>query len=86
MGVEPGFSHYRLGVFENRVLRGIFGFKRRKWREVGEDCIMRSLNKCCYGDQIKDEMGGTCSMPGRDEKCIQNFGRNTRREETTRKI
>jgi hypothetical protein len=29
-------------VFENRVLRRIFGPKW-KWREAGEDCIMRSF-------------------------------------------
>jgi hypothetical protein len=29
-------------------------------------------------------MGGECSMHGID-KCIQNFGRKIRREETTRK-
>jgi hypothetical protein len=29
-------------VFENRMLRRIFGPKR-KWQEVGEECIMRSF-------------------------------------------
>jgi hypothetical protein len=29
-------------VFENRVLRGIFGLER-KWQETGEDCIMKSF-------------------------------------------
>jgi hypothetical protein len=29
-------------ISENRVLRRIFGPKRRKWQEVGEDCIIRS--------------------------------------------
>jgi len=32
-----------------------------------------------------DEMGGACSTHGRDEKFIQNFGREIWREETTRK-
>jgi hypothetical protein len=50
------------------------------WREAGEDCIMRSFITCMLhhilsGDQVKeDEMGGACSMHGRCEKCIQNFG------------
>jgi len=33
-----------------------------------------------------DEMGVACSMQGRDENCIQNFGWKTRREETSWKI
>jgi hypothetical protein len=35
----------RLRVFENRVLRGIFGPKM-KWKETGEDYIMRSFITC----------------------------------------
>jgi hypothetical protein len=50
----------RLRVFENRVLRGVFGPKRRKRGEAGEDCIMRSFI-------MEDEMGGTCRTHGRDE-------------------
>jgi len=34
------------GVFENRVLRRIFGPKRGKWLEDGEDCIIRSFVTC----------------------------------------
>jgi hypothetical protein len=30
-------------------------------------------------------MGGACSSHGIDEKCIENFGRKTSREETFRK-
>jgi hypothetical protein len=33
---------HRLRMFENRVLRRIFG-RKGKWQEAGEDCIMRSL-------------------------------------------
>jgi hypothetical protein len=33
---------HRLRVFENRVLRRIFGHKRVE-REAGEDCIMGSF-------------------------------------------
>jgi hypothetical protein len=45
-----------------------------KWREAGEDCIMRrfitwTLHKYYYGDQIEeDEMGGTCSTNGSAKK------------------
>jgi hypothetical protein len=31
--------------------------------------------KYYYGGQIKDEMRGACSTHGRDEECVQNFGR-----------
>jgi hypothetical protein len=33
----------------------------------------------------EDAMGKTCSMPVEGEKYVQNFGRKTWREETTRK-
>jgi hypothetical protein len=52
----------RLRVFQNRVLRRIFGPKRD---EVA-------------GSWIKEhEMRGARSIHGRDEKYIQNFGRET---------
>jgi hypothetical protein len=35
-------EEYRLKVFENRMLRMIFGSKKRCWR-AGENCIMRSF-------------------------------------------
>jgi hypothetical protein len=60
----------RLRVFENRLLRRIFGPKRDEvtgeWRKLQ----MRSLMIClltiyCSGDKIeKNEMGGVCSMYG----------------------
>jgi hypothetical protein len=36
----------RLRVFENRVLRRVFGSKRDEVRGNGENCIMRSLGIC----------------------------------------
>jgi hypothetical protein len=50
-----------LRVFENGVLRRVFGPKRdevtREWRKVH--------NEDCSGDKIKKtEMGGTCSVYG----------------------
>jgi hypothetical protein len=43
-----------------------------------------ALHQKLLGDQSKeDEVGGTCSMNGRDEKYIQNFSWNTSSEETT---
>jgi hypothetical protein len=49
MGVKLDLSfreEHRLKVFENRVLRRISGPKWEKWREAGEDCIMRSFITC----------------------------------------
>jgi hypothetical protein len=37
---------HRLRVFENRVLRRIFGPKREEVAEAGKDCIMRSFITC----------------------------------------
>jgi hypothetical protein len=70
---------------ENRLLRGIFGPRGRKWQEAGEDYMMMSfitctLHKILLGNEIEgDEVGGTCSTHGKYEKCIQNFGRNLKR-------
>jgi hypothetical protein len=61
-------------VSENRVLRRIYG----------KECKIRSLTQYYKGGHIKkDEMGMTCSIRGRDEKCIQSFGWKTCMEETT---
>jgi hypothetical protein len=38
-------------MLENRVLRGIFGTKR-KWRETGEDFIMRSFITCTLHEML----------------------------------
>jgi len=56
----------RLRVFENRVLKRIFGSKRDEvtgeWRKLHNE----ELNDlCCSGDKIeKNEMGGTYSAYG----------------------
>jgi hypothetical protein len=69
----------RLRVFENKVLRRIFGPKRDevtgKWRRL----LTRSFMLCTphqyhSGDQVKKtEMGRTCGTYGREERCIQDF-------------
>jgi len=49
MGVKRGRSlreKRRLRVFENRVLRRIFGSKRDEVTGNGENCIVRSLMIC----------------------------------------
>jgi hypothetical protein len=48
------------------------------------DCFKASVIE--QVDQIKeDEMGGSCSTHGGDEKCIQNFGWKPQGEETIQK-
>jgi hypothetical protein len=39
-------EEHRLRVFENRVLRRIFGPEGMKWEEDGENCIMRNSIVC----------------------------------------
>jgi hypothetical protein len=56
--------------------------RERKWWDSGDDCIMRSFPKY-QGNEIKDDdMGGASNTYGREEKCVQNFGRETWGEET----
>jgi hypothetical protein len=64
----------RLRVFENRVLRRIFGPKRDEvtgeWR--------RLLTKYHSSDQIKKtEMGRTYGTYGEEERCTQGFSGET---------
>jgi hypothetical protein len=70
-------------VFENRVLRGIFGPKRDEVTGSAENYITRSLIICTphqilFGNQIqKTEMGGAWSTYGEQARCIQGFGEET---------
>jgi len=68
-------EEYNFRVFENNVLRRIFGPKIGKYQETGKNHIMRSFVSCTpsnvKSDQIKeDEMGKACIMHGRDKKFI----------------
>jgi hypothetical protein len=36
-------EEYTLNMYENKVLRRIFGPERRSWRMVEKKCIMRSF-------------------------------------------
>ena len=66
-----------LRLFENRVLRRVFGTKRSEETGGGENYIMRSLMNCsaqpwCVGDKIKNnEMGAACSACG--ERVVYRF-------------
>jgi hypothetical protein len=64
-------------VFENRVLRRIFGLKRDElmggWRKLHNEELhnLYSLPEYNQNYEVKeDEMGRACSMHGGDEKSI----------------
>jgi hypothetical protein len=55
-----GFQHWSLilkeecgcRVFEKRALKRVFGLKKEKWKEWGENYIMRSFNGLHYSPNI----------------------------------
>jgi hypothetical protein len=56
--VSHNEEEYRLRVFENRVLRGIYGPKRKSCHEIGGNCVLRIdtlTNKFTYYDTIYDK-------------------------------
>jgi len=73
----------RLRLFENRVLRRIFGPKQDEiigdWRKLhNEERNDVLLTKYYSGDQIdKNEIGGTRSKYGGEERCMWDFGGET---------
>jgi hypothetical protein len=73
-------DEHRLRVFENRVLRRIFG---PKGDEVTGEC--RKLyndelrNLYSSPDQVKEnEVSGSCGTHGRGEESVQGFGEKAR--------
>jgi hypothetical protein len=76
-------------VFENRILRRIFGPKRDEVTENGGSCTVRNFIICTHpqislAGQVKaNEVGGAYSTRGRGEKSVQGFGGKARRKETT---
>jgi hypothetical protein len=60
-------------VFENRVLRGIFGHKGQEMIGSWGKLHNGGLHQILWGeeDQKKGQMGGTCSMYVRHDKSIQ---------------
>jgi hypothetical protein len=76
-------------VFQNRVIRRIFGSKRDE--VTGEWIKLHSeelhyfifLPKYYYADQVEEiEVGETCSTHVRVGVCIQGFNGKARRKET----
>jgi hypothetical protein len=57
MDVKLGGGH-RLRVFENGVLRRIFGLKREESQEAGEYCIMRSFITCTLHHHGSENLKG----------------------------
>ena len=76
-------------VFENRVLRKIFGPRRDEvtgeWRRLHNKELYALYSSPNYhsGDQIKIEIRRACSTYGGQKKCIRGFGGETREKEIT---
>ena len=76
-------DEHRLRVFENRVLRRIFGPKRDKvtgdWMKLhNEELNDLFSSPSIFRDKIKkNKLGGACSAYGGEERLIQDFGGET---------
>ena len=77
-------EEHRLRVFENRVLRRIFGPKRDgetgEWRKLHNEelnDLYSSPNIVQGGKMEKNGMGGACGTYGGRERCAQGFGGET---------
>jgi hypothetical protein len=70
-----------LRIFENSLLRRIFGPKRdgvlRGCRKLHNEELHKLYALLCIDRVIKSrsEMGGACNTYGRDEKCVRSFNR-----------
>jgi hypothetical protein len=77
-GCETWSLTLREVVFENRVLRRIFGPRRDEvtggWRKLHDE-ELRDL----YSSPSIDEMGGPCSTNGKEEEYIHVTGRKVGR-------
>jgi hypothetical protein len=83
-------EEHRLRVFENRVLRGVFGPERDEVTEEWSNLHNEELhNLYSYPDIIRqvkaNAVGGACCTHGRGEKREQGFGGKARRKETAGK-
>jgi hypothetical protein len=81
-------EEHRLRVFENRVLRGIFGPKRDEvtgeWRKLHSGELHNLYSSPDIVRQIKSRrMRWACGTLGRGEKRVQSFGGKARRKTTT---
>jgi hypothetical protein len=81
-------EEHRVRVFENRVLRRIFGPKRDEvtgeWRKLHSEELHYCFSSPDIIRQVKaNEVGGACGTHGRGEKSVQGVGGKARRKETT---
>jgi hypothetical protein len=81
---------HRLRMFENRVLRRIFGPKMDEvtgeWRKLHNEELHNLYSSPDIIRQVKaNEVGGACGTHGGGEKSVQGFGGKARRNETTGK-
>jgi hypothetical protein len=83
-------EEHRLRVFENRVLKRIFGPKRDEvtgeWRKLYSGELRNLYSSPVIIRQIKikeNEVGRACGTHGRGEKCVQGFGGNGQRKKCT---
>ena len=71
----PLSEESRLRVFENRVLRRIFGSKRDEITGELRRLHSEGLHDLyCSPNIRKNEMGGECGTYRRQERCLQGFG------------
>jgi hypothetical protein len=93
MGVKLGplREEHRLRIFENRVLRRIFGPKREEdglWRKLHNDelhNLYSSLNIVRVIKSRKMMWEGHVAHMGEGERCLQDFGWEAQRWETAGK-
>jgi hypothetical protein len=81
-------EEHRLSVFENMVLRRIFGPKKDEvtgeWRKLHNEELHSLYSSPDTIRQVKaNEVGRACGMHGRGEKSAQGFGGKAQRKETT---
>jgi hypothetical protein len=81
-------EEHRLRVFENRVLRRIFGPKRdevtRDWKKLHNEELHNLYSSPDIIRQVKaNEVGGVCGTHARGEKIVQTFGGKARGKKTT---
>jgi hypothetical protein len=73
-------KEHRLRVFENRMLRRIFGPKREEdgsWRKMHNDELHSLYSSSNIVRVIKLRMGGACGMHVGGERRLQGFGWET---------
>jgi hypothetical protein len=75
-------------VFENRVLRRIFGPKmvevRGEWRMLHSEELHNLYSSPHIVRQVKaNEVGGACGTHGRGQQSVHGFGGKARRKEIT---